>query len=250
MTTQNKPPPDIRLVQPEHLDCDKCNVEEHCLGVGLDSAIAASLSQVSKTLGPFLEGDVFTYRGDTLSSLYIVQYGALRSETNTYAGARRVKCFYFPGDLVGMEAMATKTWPCDIVAIQPTWMCQIPCSELSKIAQNYPQLSESMFARFSQRILEQEFSITKDPCEKSATRLLEYLLNLHRRLKGTEYVDGSMIKLPMIKSDLASYLDITPETLSRTLSQLAKIGLVSNHKKGIKIHDRAQIEEILQAAQG
>jgi len=199
--------------------------------------------------GPLLAGDFLVRQNDRFEAFYLIQSGVLRSETASYKGRRRVKWFYFPGDLIGMEAISSKQWPADISVIHKTCICEIPADKFTRAAQHYPQIQQQLFSRFGERILNQEYSLSTDFSEAATARLLEYLLQLHKRLQGTGFVSGSQLALPMTKSELASYLGMSAETLSRVLNKLEVKGLIDNQLQSIDLLDRTRLAETLEHAQ-
>lgn len=241
--------PDIHLVKSHEKNCFQCDAYVKCLCTGLDPEVTAKLKPLSVQAGPFLENDVLVRRGDRFNAFYIVQSGVLRSETVSISGRRKVKWFYFPGDLVGMEAMSVGRWPADLAVVKTTRVCKISARALTGIAQHYPQVQQQLFSLFGERILNQEYSLATDFSEAAKARVLEYVLKLYERLLDTEYVSGSIIDLPMTKTELASYLGMTPETLSRILNKLEAEDLIVNQPQSIDLRDRARLQVSLEYAQ-
>lgn len=196
-------------------------------------------------MGPFLEGDYLVRRGDRLKSFYLVKNGIIRSETVSYNGRSKVKWFYFPGDLIGMEAMSSDIWPTDLIVTRASMLCEISVSDMEATAQKYPEIQNRLFKRFSDRILNQEHSLATDFSEASMTRVIEYLLYLYKRLEHTEFVEGPWLYFPMTKTILASYLGMSAETLSRILTRLEKDNLIVNQPQALKLNDFDKIRKSL-----
>ncbi len=203
--------PDIHLVKPAEQSCQQCDAFLDCICADIDPVAAEQIKPLSTQAGPFLTGDYLVHRGDAFRSYYLVQCGVLRAESMNFAGRSKVKWFYFPGDLIGMEAMSEETWPADIVANSTALLCEISAADLRQAAQHYPEIQQTLFKRFGDRILHKEYALASDYSEAATVRVLEYLLKLHDRLSGTEFVADSRINLPMTKVALASYLGMTPK---------------------------------------
>lgn len=243
------PTGNIHLVKPHDKSCDQCDAFHQCICANIDPQVADKIKPLSVQRGPFLAGDFLVRQNEKFRSFYLIQSGVLRSETASYNGRRKVKWFYFPGDLIGMEAVSGNKWPADIAVIKKTCVCEISASEFTQAAQRYPQIQNQLFRRFGERILNQEYSLATDFSEAATARVLEYLLLLHDRLQSTEFVSGSQIVLPMTKTELASYLGMSPETLSRILKKLEAAGLINNQLQSIDLRNRSRLAESLEYTQ-
>lgn len=241
--------PDIHLVKSQEKDGSQCDGYMKCLCAGVDPEAAARFKPLVTQAGPFLENDLLVRRGDKFNAFYIVQSGVLRSETVSISGRRKVKWFYFPGDLIGMEAMSSGQWPADLAVVKTTSACKVSVRVLAEAAQHCPPIQQQMFSLFGERILDHEYSLATDFSEAAKARVLDYVLKLYERLQGTEFVSGSIINLPMTKTELASYLGMTPETLSRILNRLEAEDLIVNQPQSIDLRDRARLQVSLEYAQ-
>lgn len=239
----------IHLVRPHDKSCDQCDAYHQCICAGVDPDVAAKIKPLTAQQGPLMAGDFLVRQNDRFKAFYLIQSGVLRSETASINGRRKVKWFYFPGDLIGMEAVSNEKWPADIAVIKTACVCEISAHKFTQAAQRYPQIQHQLFSRFGERILNQEYSLATDFSEAATARVLEYLLQLHKRLQGTEFVSDSRIILPMTKTELASYLGMSPETLSRILNKLDIEGLISNQLQSIDLLNRARLAESLECVQ-
>ena len=250
MKNSKRTKPEIRLVRADKENCDECAAYLDCICAEVkDSGAKNKIKPLTSQLGPYLEGDYLVRRGDKFKSYYLVKNGVIRSETVSYSGRNKVKWFYFPGDLIGMEAMAEGSWPADLVITRTTWLCELSVADLEMAAQTYPEIQTRLFKRFGQRILNHEYALASDFSEASIIRVIEYLLQLYDRLADTEWVNGHRLTLPMTKTILASYLGMSAETFSRILAQLEKDGLIVNLPQAIELGDRARIEASMESAQ-
>ncbi len=250
MTISKRTNPEIRLVKVDKEDCDECTAYIDCICAEVrDPGAAKKIKPLSSQIGPYLEGDYLVRRGDKFKSYYLVKKGVIRSEIVSYSGRNKVKWFYFPGDLIGMEAMSEGVWPADLVITKTTLLCELSAEDLEMAAQTFPEIQSRLFKRFGQRILNHEYALASDFSEASITRVVEYLLQLYDRLTDTEWVTGSRLQLPMTKTILASYLGMSAETFSRILAQLEKDGLIVNLPQAVELGDRARIEASMRSAQ-
>lgn len=113
-----------------------------------------------------------------------------------------------------------------------TEICMIKQSDLQELLMKFPTISLKILEEFSNRLEQSEKQTARIATEKAETRLALFLAEWADQQQSNEF------ELPMTKKDLASYLGITPETVSRKLTDFEKMKLIEqkDHKR-IKILD-------------
>ncbi len=242
---KNIPPPDMRLVKPKQT-CERCDVERLCISAGIDVQHADKFNEIVKPGGPYDAGEAIYRRGDHFKSLYVIQCGVAKSETDTVDGRHQVTGFYFPGDLIGIDSVSVRTQPCDVIAVEKTWVCEIPFTQLEQLCIEVPGLQHEIFMRMAQRIYNDEYNCLIGRSESADARIHGFLTEKFQKLAGSKYISGNYLHLPMTKADLSSYLGIKPETFSRSMKRLQDKGYIINSAKHIEILD---LEGMIKAAE-
>ena len=163
-------------------------------------------------------GDEIYLQDDEAGEVYQLVSGAVRTTHLTRDGRRQIGAFYYPGDLFGLECgevhrySAEALTNCEIVVVRRSALH----SEDSAAA----QLDRAVWAgtiRQLERTQEHLMLLgRKTACEKVAA----FLSDLAARF-GKEVTE-----LPMGRQDMADYLGLTIETVSRMITQLQADGLV------------------------
>lgn len=236
--------PNIRLVQSKQ-SCGHCDIEHLCISAGMHEE-SDDFNEIVKTSDSFDARERIFKRSDPVSSLYVIQSGAAKSQTTNADGRHQVVGFYFPGDLVGIETIAIKKHPCDVFALEKTWLCEVPFESLETLCGSHPSLQHELFMRMGERIYHDEYSCLLRRDETADKRVLSFITELYKKLEGSKYIKGASIHLPMTKTDLSSYLGLQPETLSRTLKQLQAKGYIVNSASQIEILDFEGINHVVQ----
>lgn len=229
-------PHNMRLVKHKQT-CEQCDVEQLCIKVGIDVQHADKFSEIVKPGGSYDAGEAIYRRGDHFKSLYVVQCGVAKSETETVDGRHHVTGFYFPGDLIGLDSVSVRTQPCNVIAVEKTWVCEIPFIQLEQLCIEAPSLQHEIFMRMGQRIYDDEYNCLMARGESADTRILGFLTEKFQKLAGSQYISVNYLHLPMSKADLSSYLGIQPETFSRSMKRLQDKGYIINSAKHIEILD-------------
>jgi len=164
----------------------------------------------------FLEGDEATHAFEVLDGIVC----ACRLLPD---GARHIIAFYYPGDVLGYCCMDTH--PYSAQALTAVRVRRIPLSLLERTMQQRPEVAHKFL-----RLATLELSATRDhlvclAVKSAAAKTASFLLALSRR-NASVGQDSLQIRLPMTRLDIADYLGLTFETVSRMLSKFKRKGLI------------------------
>jgi CRP/FNR family transcriptional regulator len=225
----------LRSREPE---CHQCDLHSCNLGNGLSPEQLNSLNEIIHIRGPFQPGSAIYKMEDHFKSLFVVHSGSVKIQNVMSDGTKVVEGFYFSGDIFGMEAIGNKQYHYDAIALEPTWICHIPFEQLESLCCFNAQLQHRLLELLGQRIRQAHTIIGRGRYMKTDERLLLFLESLCKRKVMKDVVSRhESIYLPMTKGDIASYLALCPESLSRALRKLQDKGVIRNHKNRIEILD-------------
>ena len=180
------------------------------------------------------------YRPEEVSqTLYIVNTGQVRLYHLGDDGKERVLRVLNPGDFIGEIALFTDEIHQDYAeATKTTELCTISRTALTELLDRLPPLALSLLSALAVRLRTAERQATLLAIPDALPRLGGYLLTLTDQRVGT-------YTLPMSKQDLAAYLGMTPESLSRKLKQLATQGIIETvGRRQIKLLDVAALQAV------
>jgi CRP/FNR family nitrogen fixation transcriptional regulator len=174
---------------------------------------------------------------DPAEYLYQVVSGAVRTYRMLEDGRRQISAFYLPGDIFGVEAG-------DVHASSAEAVCDahILVAKRSAVmarAEHERDLSKQLWTltvRELQRIQAHSMLLIRSAEERVAGFLLE--------MAGRDST-GSAIDLPMCRQDIADYLGLTIETVSRTFTLLVQSGTIGLEKsRRILFRNRAALDRL------
>lgn len=161
--------------------------------------------------------------GDPASYVYRVEAGHVCIYKMMPDGRRQVIDFAYPGDMIGLGALGTHA--ANAQATVKTRVRYIPISVLHEVVRTDARLGITLYEAVSQELLaarELLFTVS----QRTATeRLASFLLALSRR-NERRGEDAREIVLPMTRADIADFLGLTIETVSRTFTKLRGEGLI------------------------
>lgn len=227
----------LRLIKGGNRHCEQCVTKQLCLNAWLNKELKSDVDQVTLARGTFQKGQAIYQLEDRFRSLFIVQSGSVKVEKTLEDGTNHVNGFYFLGDLLGLDSIGNALYNYDAIALETTRICKIPYGQLELLGSSIPRLQQRIISLLSSKMYETNNLLTDSRYLSADKRLLIFLKSLcERNLVQTKNGKGR-IHLPMSKTDIASYLGIRAESLSRALADLQKQGVIHNCLRYIEIND-------------
>jgi CRP/FNR family transcriptional regulator, anaerobic regulatory protein len=202
--------------------CRTCEVRDKAICKALDDAELRQLNSISTAVRLDAGGTVF-YEGDDSSYLFNVVRGSLRLSKLLPDGRRQVTGFLFPGDFLGLSIGGVYSYTAETLA--PTELCRFERARMARMLDRFPKLEHQLLSLASNELSQAQDHIMVLGRKTASERIASVLLKLVDRI-GRKANGGCDLDLPMTRSDLADYTGLTTETVSRTLSQLKKKGVI------------------------
>ena len=105
-------------------NCPTCHQAKICLAQGLNEQEIQQFSDAVTRQRVVRRGDVLFRQGDTLDILYFIRSGSVKIYSLSDEGDEQVLGFYFPGDLLGLDASDSGYHDCTAVALETSGLCE------------------------------------------------------------------------------------------------------------------------------
>lgn len=220
------------------------------IGSDIGSGMAMPISD-SIALGPglavqgarmrFARNEEIFGEGEKADYVYRVVSGAVRTIRFTADGRRQILSFHLPGDIFGLEIGAAHSLTAE--ALADAEVALIRRSLIDAAAAENTQAAQALLRLMSAQLLKAQEHVLILGRKGAGERVAAFLLEL-----GERFACGREIDLPMSRADIADYLALTIETVSRAFTQMEReraIALPSS--RHVVLRDRAALE-CMQAA--
>lgn len=198
----------------------------------LDESMLERIGSASEFL-TLARGDIIFDRGTHVHSFYYLVSGCVKIFALSKDGGEKVIHLISPGESFGEAAMFLDTpVPAATQAIQDSIVLAIPKAFIYRLIDEDPHVAHHMFAGMSMRMHRLIQEIKTIALQSASERVIGYILQLCSGQQGAQN-----ISLPAKKVTIASLLNLTPETLSRTMTKLEKQGLIVVKATEIHIPD-------------
>lgn len=223
--------------------CSTCAFSSACLSHGYDKSALAELHVLVEHTGPFADGEHVFREGDPFTAIAAVRAGTVKTYVIDQAGHEQVLGFHLPGELIGLSAISNARYPCNAVALDTVMLCRFSFPQLALLATRMPGLQEQLFRLLSQDIGKAALFAGNYSADE---RLAAFLVSLSRRYAARGFSPTRFL-LTMGRTDMANYLRLAAETVSRVLRRFQDDGLIEVDRRELVIRDAARLRELARA---
>lgn len=220
--------------------CTECRLAADC--PLLDDATSLTEGSAHSRLRVLHAGDRLFRTGDRLDALYRVRTGIVKASLSGPDGVEQVTGFHGAGEWVGLDALDGERYRSEAVSLETASVCVIPYRVLRERIAGSSRAARLMLDAMSRRLAAKEglhLSLARD---NAAQRLAAFLLDLSRH-RAAAGLDATQVALPMSRSEIASYLALAVETVSRLFTRLHRAGTVCVHRNHVEVMDFVALEQ-------
>lgn len=188
----------------------------------------------------YSDGELLYQAGDHSTTLNLVQKGQVRVYRLASSGKEQHIRILEPGDFIGELALFhDRRYDRYVEAVGAITVCSIQREDFKQILLDHPAIAIELLGELSDRLDHSEQQTTWITSESVQTRLAAYFME-----ESTKQ-ETACVTLSSTKKNIASYLGMTPESFSRGLSKLTKLGIVKQPAPNkIEILNSVALEEI------
>lgn len=220
--------------------CVNCRLRGGCLGGIAAEAGTTQLRRVIAGRRRIKGGEAAYREGDPFAFLYVVRSGSLKSGARLLSG-ERVLDFHLPGELVGTDGLAGDVHAATLTALEDSELCAICYDACTSADRGALAFFGRLWDMMSRDLVRQRAHSALLATLSANQRVSAFLVALSGRLRARGY-SAHEFHLRMSRAEIGSYLGVTMETVSRTLSSLARRGVVEVDRKHVRIVDPQQLQ--------
>lgn len=169
----------------------------------------------------FVKGDLLFSQGQPFDKLYIINSGSMKVFKYNKDGKEQILYILNEGEFLGDLSLLKKgVLPFSAIALEDITLCTIHKNDFDRIVRGNPSISLKILEYAHDRIHELENLIQTVTTKDIETRLASLLLNLSKTFGEAcaDNPDKIYIHLTMSREDMANFIGVTRETISRKLS--------------------------------
>jgi len=203
--------------------CAACDIRNLSFCAALTPTELAHLRVITTDVAVEAHQTIFT-ETDPAHHVFNVTSGAVKLYKLLADGRRQITGFMFPGDFLGVALNDSYAYSAE--AITPVTMCRYERARLEALLDEYPSLEKRLLTITANELIAAQDQMLLLGRKSAEERLVTFLLSLAQRA-ARRGLPAEPVHLPMSRSDIADYLGLTVETVSRTFSRLKREGLIA-----------------------
>ena len=223
--------------------CVACALSQLCLPAGIDGEELKRLDAVIQSRRRFERGNLLFHEGMPFRHLFVIRSGTFKTYTETESGEVQVLGFHLPGEIIGFDALSTDVHRCTAEALEHATTCELPFDQVHEIAQQVPGLSRQLLRVASREVVKDHEHLVMMGRKQAQERLAIFLRSLSDRHRRLHHIHESLV-LSMSRQDIASYLGLVVETVSRLFTRFEEQGILAVDRKQVHIRDFAKLYEM------
>ncbi|MBQ4901411.1 Crp/Fnr family transcriptional regulator [Paenibacillus sp. Marseille-P2973] len=176
----------------------------------------------------YSKGQMLLNEGENSDKLFIVNYGQVKVSKFTLDGKEQILYLLTSGEFFGELHLFNpdETHNFSVYAIEDTEICLLTKESMDRIMADNPEISLKLLTAVTQRLAHTENLAQNLATKNSEVRVAYTILEFCRKF-GSKRSEGVLIELPLSREEVASYVGVTRETISRKFSKFEKLGFIS-----------------------
>lgn len=212
-------------------------LSRHPLFAELGPDELTSLEVASRLIG-LQKGEVLFHKGDAPAGLYLVVTGQMSLAVSNQRGAEKVLAIIDKQEVFGeVEVFTGRPYPMLAQSLTPSVLLMIPTDALRRLQAGSLSFANAVVAHLAARLTQVIGEVEALTLHTAMERIVDHLLE-HAGVNSHGILEAI---LPAQKQVVASYLDISPATLSRAFQQLTDAGMITMTRRYVTIPDPARL---------
>lgn len=228
--------------------CQTCAIRHSSLCGALSSDEIHNLNKIAQRKS-LRAGQTYALEGDTANSFANVTDGVAKLMHVASDGRSQIVGLLFPSDFIGQPRASENRQkvPHTIEAVTDLELCLFPRAQFEDVLEAFPHLERTLLGRTMDELqIAREWMVLLGR-KTAEERVASFLLHVKTKMENAVCKGTEGFELPMGRVDIADYLGLTYETVSRQISRLKREGILEMEggKKVIRV-DEARLREIAQ----
>lgn len=207
-----------------YTDCGACTVRAKSFCGAIPARGLDNLTR-SRRLVRFDRRQTIVTEGEPAVSFFSIVSGAVKLCRSLSDGRTQIIGFRFPGDFFAISD--AENYTTTVEALTFAEVCRFSRSRMKRLVQTFPQMQTRLLEMSYRHLASSEDQIFLLGRKTAKEKVASFLLSYSEKVRHDWVRENDRINLPMTRTEIADFLGLTPETVSRVLTGLAREKIIA-----------------------
>ena len=213
--------------------CRRCSLHAVCSSQDTTGRDAA-LRRLGVTRSALPVGGALFHAGQNLDALFALRSGCVKEVLTRPGGSESVVHVSVAGEIVGIASLAGLPSRTSAFAVTPARYCRIPLAAVSAASSETPKVGSELMRLLAEKMSAAQEFLSSLIEQDAVSRVAAFVLDMSTRLERAGF-DGGHFRLGFSRRDIASYLGMTIETVSRAFTELSRRRILDVRAKDLSL---------------
>ena len=214
--------------------CSNCNFDDLCMPRSFEVKDMQQLDKIVTHHKKINEGESVFLSGEELSALYSIRAGSFKVVITSEKGYEQIVSFKMSGEFMGLDGIDSDHYICNAVALEDSEVCVMPVSKFMNNSQDSLLFQKYLNKHLSHALGERNKLVVLLGHTSASRKLAVFLTDIFDKLRVRGQSASECI-LRMSRDEIASYLGLSSETVTREFTKYSKDHILEIHNKHIKL---------------
>ena len=213
--------------------CRRCSLHGVCANQDAPRRDAA-LRRLGVSRGTLPVGRALFHAGQNLDALFALRSGSIKEVLTRPGGSESVVHVSVAGEVVGIASLAGRPSRTSAVAVTATRYCRIPLAAVAAVSNETPGVAHELMRMLAEKMSSAQEFVSSLIEQDAVSRVAAFVLDMSTRLERAGF-NGDRFRLGFSRRDIASYLGMTMETVSRAFTELNRRRILDVRAKDLAL---------------
>lgn len=224
--------------------CGSCAAASYCVCCRLGGEELQKFENLPGGRRVLRRGERLFAQGEYFQSLHIVQSGSAKAYVISEDGNQQITGFHYRGDLLGMDGMEMGMQSYTVEALETSSICELSFADFEHLYAGVAGLRQQFFKVIGGELARQKQRMLVLGKLYAEQRLAHFVLDTAEHLKERGLTHSEFV-LTMTRHDIANYLGLAVETISRLLTRFDSADLIRVQHRQIRVLDPLRLRALL-----
>ncbi len=227
----------------KEVECNNCGMYNLCQLAGLDDINTDVLDSVVNRKKQIPNGSILFDAGEKFRGVFAVKSGMFKTVTYFDDDREQIIDFYLPGELIGLDAVNSDTYSYKVVAMEKSSICEMDLEAIKNLDDKFVDFQAGLIHALGRKVRMDQYQAILISAQSAEQRLAVFLIGLSSRFQA-HGLPAEEFRLSILRKDIANYLGLALETISRMFKAFEQQGLIETCGRRVQLTQYDELKKL------